>query len=200
MKWGWALCVVCACGNSPSSVDGGLDASADATEAGCVVTGDWSCVGKESLPPVSATTIDQPLVLYDGSGSGVDVGLPIKACAITDTSCATPVVPTQTTDANGKVLFPSLPTGARGFDGYLEVDSPGDLPNLNFVNPPLFATFSAYNRVFYSNATVNDIVAAAGVTQDPSLGILGIEVHDCSQYPGNVACGTVVVRLENPVA
>lgn len=186
----WLLFVVwTACGNSPASSDGGADASADATEAGCTLTGNWACVGQESLPPVTSTTIDQPLLLFNAGSPNTPVAnVPVKPCGRADTACTSPVVPAQTTDSAGAVMFAGLPTGANGFDGYFEVDAPNDVPNLDFVNPALFAAFPAYNRVYWSGAALTTIANTANVTMDPSRGTLGVEVHDCSEYPGNVHC------------
>jgi hypothetical protein len=172
------------CSNSPASSDGGADASTDSTPSCSGLTGQWACVGQETTPAPSSSTVAVSFGLT--SKSQPVANAPVKACAIGDVTCSTSI-DSHTTDSTGTVMFAALPTGTKGFDGYFEVDFPNDMPNLNFNDPPIYAS-SGSVRTFWSGALVAETAQAVGVTLDPSRGTLLIEAHDCTEFPSNVSC------------
>ena len=187
-------------GSDASSADGSVtDASSDtATSDGAPLPrGDWSCLGKVTIPAPTASTVKVTKFGNPGVATSQPLkDLVLKACALTDTACATPL-DTQTADVNGEVSFAALPAGTRGFDGYFEATYPGDVSDLNFINPPFFADVPFYQRVYWSHASLSLVFNSGAFTIDDTRGIIGFEAHDCTQFPGGVACSPGSVGCKN---
>jgi hypothetical protein len=108
--------------------------------SGFCTGGDYGCVGNVVYPPATSATIDVTVVLYDVSSGQVPApNATVKACALTDASCASPVA-MGTTDATGTVQL-TLPSSGTGFDGYADITGPsGDggtlMEELVFLSEP----------------------------------------------------------------
>jgi hypothetical protein len=189
-----------ACSSSSSSA-AATDAGTE--DAAAQVTVDplanWSCLGKvtEATPAAATSTFD-----FTAVDPFTAKGLPgavMKSCALTDTACGSPFE-TLTADADGKVTFKSLPTSGKGFDGFIEVRVGTDLQNLNFEGHPLTGNYGNYGRTHYSDAQLATLLQTTEtkVTFDPARGIIGFQIHDCSQFPGGISCRDKACKAYNP--
>jgi hypothetical protein len=153
----------------------------------CEIGANWTCVGRVAWPPAKALTRALTVHL-----DPEDAGLTVKLCDGLDVNCANPVGDQiGTTDATGSVtLIDSSPTTSNGqnygLDGYLDLAPPATspqeiLPTLVYWNFPLSepdADLVTKIPVFMPGE-LDAISNAAGVTRDPSLGIIGLVALDC---------------------
>ena len=152
------------------------------------------------LAEAPAATTDFAFTAVDPFTSKGLPGATVKSCAATDTACASPFE-TLTSDADGKVTFKSLPTPGKGFDGFVQVQIDTDLPNLNFEGNPITGNYgSGYGRTNYGDAQLATLLQTAEtkVTFDRSRGIIGLQAHDCSQFPGGISCRDKACKTYNP--
>lgn len=176
-----------ACSSSSSSTtptDAGADDGASAVTVDPLAN--WSCLGKVVEANAPAAPTDFAFTAVDPFTAKGLPGATVKTCAATDTACASPFE-TLTSDSEGKVLFKSLPTPGKGFEGFFQVQIDADLPNLNFEGHPITANYgSNYGRTHYGEAQLATLLQTSDtkVTFDRSRGIIGFQAHDCSQYPG----------------
>jgi hypothetical protein len=91
----------------------------DAGVAGDCVAGDYVCLGSVTFDSPTAPLIHVALLLTDVPSDAPPPLATVRACAKNDAACANPVA-TSTSDALGRAEF-VLPTGAHGFDGYLDI-------------------------------------------------------------------------------
>jgi hypothetical protein len=199
---GLALLAVAAgaCSSSSASTTAS-DAGADdgATAVTLDPLADWSCLGKVVEASATAATAEFAFQAVDPFTNKGLPGATVKSCAATDTACASPFE-TLASDGDGKVTFKSLPTPGKGFDGFFQVQVGSDLPNLDFEGHPITGNYGNYGRTTYGEAQLATLLQTAEtkVTFDPSRGVVGIQVHDCSQYPGGTSCRDKACKSYNP--
>jgi hypothetical protein len=169
--------------NSPADA-AATDASTDFDGAGDPA---WTCLGKVTFPPATVFTVRVDFTSIETLSNKPLVGAEVKACARTDTTCAS-ALGMATTDEKGLVSFTTLPAGTNGFDGYFAVTPPNDGTNLNFISPPMTADVRNYLRVYWGYASLSLLFSTAGITQRAGRGIIGIEAHDCGEIRDGKPC------------
>jgi hypothetical protein len=92
------------------------------------LVGPWRCLGEPPQQQVPRATLASVQVqacdFYDRCATAV-TGLTARLCQAVDVDCTNPVA-VDIVDVGGLLAF-DVPTGVRGFVGYLEVTSPTDL-------------------------------------------------------------------------
>ncbi|HVH45429.1 MAG TPA: hypothetical protein VM925_23910 [Labilithrix sp.] len=192
-----AICVAKVC-TEPLATVVEEDAGADADAAPVDKT--WGCLG--NLPELPVEEPDVPVERYLRFSSIIStkplVGLPVKACLVTDETCAQPYAGTpKETDAAGLLSV----TLYSGFRGYFDITPAGDYANLM---PAIYYVLPIPDKNYAVTAdrspsialfTKNELefaVASVGKALKEEYGHLIFGIMDCS--PGLVA--DVVVRAE----
>jgi hypothetical protein len=138
--------------------------------------------------PTSLGDIEISFGLVDFGAEQPFVGTTVKSCNEGDYGCTDPI-DTQVTDALGRVTLIAK-AGNIGFTGFLEVDG-GNLggtgspiyPALWYVNPPYVTGGWKGNLQFLASDSLPQLAGYMGVTLDPSLGHLAVDVLDCDYKP-----------------
>lgn len=138
---------------------------------------DWSCIGSVTYPtPAGATAVMTPTYKDFLTDAPLEA-ITINACAKDDIDCATPL-DTQTTDAQGMASV-TVPLGATGFDGFLELSSP-ELAWLAFTTKPVTSDL-AFESGLVKKSGLNALAALSNATLDPERGVLVLNVEDCGK-------------------
>jgi hypothetical protein len=143
-------------------------------------TGDYSCLGEAPPTPENATATMAARVSSFRDGAGI-ASVTIDVC--TNPSCSPPAS-SVTTGAGGTVAL-ELPLGSDGFGGpttpaeYLAVHGPTAASTLYFFPKPIVAD-SGLNVVILREADRASLLAAAGVEDDASRGMVFSQVRDCA--------------------
>jgi hypothetical protein len=166
----------------------------DECAAPCNVGRIWSCQRAFTRPPPSGDTNGAHFYLrYTNGLNGKPLaGLDVRACGIADADCSFPQSePVPVTDEQGQVTLsvtwpPVSPISpAPGFVGYLELTSktiqPPWFPLLRFHYLPVVGDYAEWAVILNGNdpAVRSLFSATTGVTIDPSLSTLSVEIHDC---------------------
>jgi hypothetical protein len=131
----------------------------------------WGCLGKvEPRKPGSMVTIK--LQLLDLVSTAPAKNLTVKLCSKYDPPCASPLG-TPKPEADG---FYSV-TVASDFQGYYDIQGPGYLPSLAFLDPVFDEANSDISLIPASAA--KSLAAGAGVTLDPDAGLVAARTVDC---------------------
>ncbi len=106
----------------------------------------------------------------------------VRGCTVRDPACMSPITPPITPDADGWVDVPLY----EGFDGYLEITSPGAVPSMLFYGEPLtngrnvdpepaflveMETALTFDRLFLGREAF------------PNTGVINIRALDCQNMP-----------------
>ncbi|HEX3344910.1 MAG TPA: hypothetical protein VHS09_10075 [Polyangiaceae bacterium] len=165
--------------------------------SGNCIAPDYECLGDIAAPPPPTTTyffVSDTFLDVSGGGGGVPAaGLTVKVCEKSDTLCATPDDSALTT-ASGTVSL-TLPAGADGFDGYLDVTGPsGDggtiVETLVFSSQPVVANGSGPTTNVGSAQALQQLVASLG-TVDPTRALVEVVDQACRSTPAFGASLTV---------
>lgn len=159
------------------------------------VAGDWTCVGSLSWPharPTMATLAfraARPLRYAEST---------LRACARGDLYCSRPVDSATLAAADGWEEEPfallHVPTGTRGWDGYVELTVPGHDQILAFEAPPITGDRAVREVPQEELFAFSDwLLATVRAEVDPTRGQVGFEVVDCAGQPAEGA--TVVVDV-----
>lgn len=143
------------------------------------------------VPPPSAAMVDVTITALDPlSGTGT-ANLTVKACAKADTTCAAPL-DTTTTNAQGQATV-TVPTGAAGFDGFLEVTGAQVKASLVFGSVPIVQNESL-SIVAISSFLFSQLAQQYGVMPDPQKGHIAAVLYECSAVGAwdNAAQGAVL--------
>ncbi len=140
---------------------------------------DWSCLGSVTWDPPMAATVNYNVTYVDFITEELLLDLTAKACARTDTTCATPL-DEQTTDETGSVQL-TLPTGVNGFDGFIEVTGDG-VAWINIVHRPLTED-EAFTEGIITDSGMITLAALLSSTVDAADGQLAFAVAECG--PGD---------------
>lgn len=183
--------------SSSSSGSGGMGGGAESCDGGMGGGGggdeepEWCCLGAVEVASPATATIDLGVrAVAFVTGSNLD-GLTVKACATTDTACASPVAQ-GITDAEGKLKL-TVPTGDVGFDGFFDVTGGTIRPALVFPFPPPVQDQDDVAVQLVTNSIYPLLQTSVGFTPDPARGDLVVLATDCNanQAPGvKVAAST----------
>jgi hypothetical protein len=177
------------CSSSSSSSAPSADAGAEgsAPEAQLDPLAKWSCLGNVKVPAPPSATTPYDFQLVDPVNDTPVKGATVKTCAFSDTECASPIE-TATTPDTGIAPFTKLPTTGKGFDGFFEVKIGTEQTNLNFSGIPIWTKFPKSGRLYWGDTQIGVVLKTGSLKQDPSLGLIGIQAHDCTEMPGGVPC------------
>jgi hypothetical protein len=146
----------------------------------------WACAGRVTYVEPSGGEARLGLTITDYfTGAPVaDVG--VAACRKADLGCDEPLVPAVNTDDQGLVDL-ALPTydaslEAVGFPGYLAIASPGYVPSLFFLNPPLLADRQEDLPILPSTA-FDALLMALREPSDADSGAVSAVAYDCGGAP-----------------
>ncbi len=165
-------------------------AQGEATCAGaCGLGAYWDCPRQAGLllSSISQTVVTLNLIVFP-SGKPV-LGATVKPCASADANCVTPILPQETSDANGNVTF-TIPTvaGVVSFSGYFDIRSESTYPALYFLQAPLSVATSTLPVLLITPSIADNFYSELGVPSDPSRGIIEVQADDCHWVPApNVA-------------
>jgi hypothetical protein len=151
--------------------------------APCGLGNFWECA---TAPPL-ITSFEQTTITLNfvalPSGRTV-AGALVKACDVTDVTCANPVVPAGVTDDAGNVTFTLPKIGPFGFWGYFDISSGSLYPSLYFLRSPLSVPTVTFPEVFLPEPSrVQDMYSALGVPPDATRGVIEIQAVDCHFTP-----------------
>lgn len=156
----------------------------------CPPAPDWSCLGSEERPTATETPTAVSFRVVEHVSLAPLEGARLEVCAIDDLDCRAPI-DRATTDTNGNATV-TVPLGATGLEGYVQVSSTPFYPIVASVDPvvvdardgPLvLQAFTPLRVDFYAT------VLAARPEVDPSRGHVRVNVLDCGTEP---AAGVVV--------
>jgi hypothetical protein len=146
---------------------------------------DWSCLGKVSAPTPPRATASWSFGLIDPFTQKPVKGATVKTCAKTDVGCASPFE-TALSDDEGVARFKVLPTGTTGFDGFFEAQLGAETTNLNYSRA--LDGDGSSSRYYWGDSALATLFTSSDVKRDSSLATIGMQVHDCKQFPGGVPC------------
>jgi hypothetical protein len=164
---------------------------------------DWSCLAPKNAaaqtpppPPVVAgasTRVVYSLQTVDLSSGQIYKDVQIRACALTDVTCTTPVAGPLAVDDQGWVDVPLF----ENFSGYLEIQSPETVPYLFFLTEPLGPQVPPeYPLGLVSLKSLQPLVQLLGVSPQPNTGLIAFRVFDCA---GDTASGVTLSPIEGGV-
>jgi hypothetical protein len=147
---------------------------------------DWSCLGAESTPPPPPGA-PGTMIVYSQAFVDLATGDPVtdatvRACGLTDITCANPVSDVIRTDAEGSVSISLV----SSFRGYLEVVSPRMIPYIVALPDGPLRTMRDYPVVLISPESFLALVMALQIPADANSGAIGARAFDCD---GNTAAG-----------
>ncbi len=181
-------------GDGGTDADAGMDVVTDTgvdigTDTGVDIGGNaYGCLGDVSTPATTLTmaAVTLNLVAYGTSPPAPLVGVTVKACAVTDPSCATPES-MGTTDPHGAVTL-SVALGTMGFAGYFDVSGGTGAntvtPALLFSAPPVTQAMATETWTLVTPSF--QPLAAIGATLDPTHGTITAVANECA---GQLAVG-----------
>ncbi len=154
----------------------------------------WACVDHVNWPPpkpnASTSTMHWLVKDYTVTGGAAPVGsATVQVCRPGDPTCSsTSELTHETTDPSGWVslTFPNItdPTSGLGLNGFVRVSSPYIVTTDQYWGFPLVEAQFVYD--YTEVVTPTEFQAgweAAKVTQDPSLGTVGVVAVDCRYQP-----------------
>lgn len=113
----------------------------------------------------------------------------VQACQQLDVDCQEPVAGPFDVPAGTTYEFP-LP---QGFSGFFQIAGTGTLPALYFVPRPVVTDTVGWSPTIISKEVLAQLAAAAGVSLDPTSGIVIASVRDCD---GAAIAGATVTASE----
>jgi hypothetical protein len=117
----------------------------------------------------------------------------VRACGLTDVTCASPVAGPLTVDDQGWVDIPLF----ENFTGYIELQSPETVPYAFYLTEPLAPQVTPeYPIGIVSLMAIQPLVQLVGVTPQPDTGLLAFRVFDCR---GDTAPGVTLSPVDGAV-
>jgi hypothetical protein len=172
--------------DTPAVTDAATDATA-ATDAATDATAatdapdPYACIGRVPAPMATATMSTVRVRAINFSNNAGMADLTVRACARTDTTCATPQA-MGTTDMMGFVTL-TVPLATHGYQGYFEftggAGSGAVTPTRLFFNPPVTAAMANTNALLVPAATFNALGGALGGMLDDTRGAITFGVAHC---------------------
>jgi hypothetical protein len=148
--------------------------------APCSIGEYWECAGHTTIPLAKSNKTTFTLQLQSEVDASAVTTATVKACALSDPTC-TSFVASGTTDSLGHVTL-TLPMTQEpyGFGGYFDISAPTFARYLLFLAEPLSEPEVIFPQVnIEPTSAVEALYAAAGVTADPSRGVLDVGTTDC---------------------
>jgi hypothetical protein len=141
---------------------------------------DWSCLEQPAGPAQQLGRVGDYIVysvqITDLSTRALILDVDVRACSLTDVDCKEPVVPVvQRPNSDGWVNLPLR----NNFQGYLELKSPGELPQLFHVPDSGLRTMRDYPIVMISEDVYVALVTTLKLTPDSTLGGVAVRTFDC---------------------
>jgi hypothetical protein len=103
----------------------------------------------------------------------------VQACQQLDVDCQEPAAGPFDVAAGTRYDFP-LP---QGFSGFFQIASERTLPALYFVPGPIVTDTMGWSPTVISKEALAQLAAAAGISLDPSSGVVIASVRDCDGGP-----------------
>lgn len=141
----------------------------------------WSCLGDVQRPASGARTVSLTVPVVDVLTMQPPAELEVKFCPKLDVDCSHPLSGAFYFDQAQRLVIEIQ----AGFDGYVELTSPGSLPALFFVTLPLWQDTVIQNMLpVLSAESFQGIAKALGSTLDlEELGHVVALASDCSGAP-----------------
>lgn len=145
---------------------------------------DWTCVAaleeepRELVPEsFGSTRLVQSLRMVSLVTGDAIPGLTIRACSQRDVDCANPLTEPIPLSADGWVDMPLF----EGFAGFLEITGDAIVPMALFYPAPVERGGQVYSTPvsLVERALLPSLSLAAGVEQDPLLGLVVLRAYDC---------------------
>lgn len=128
------------------------------------------------------------LGIVDFFSGQVPEDLVLRACAVRDFDCETPVVDDVRPDFEAGTVSVELP---HGFNGFLEATASGYLPIRWSSNAPLLQDISFEGPAVVTEALLSGLARQGGEVFDGKKGVLIVDLLDCE---GEAAEGVVLQR------
>jgi len=158
---------------------------------------DWSCLDSEpepaTAPTPSAASVIYSLALVDLATTAPVTDATVRACGLTDITCAAPASNVITPDDQGWISVPL----ASNFRGYLEITSPRMVPLIVPLPDGPLRTMRDYPMVLISPESYIALVTALQIQADPTSGGVAARAFDCQ---GNTAAGVTFSSNTSGVA
>ncbi|HEX3596244.1 MAG TPA: hypothetical protein VHU80_14135, partial [Polyangiaceae bacterium] len=144
----------------------------------------WTCLQKPepALKPPSLEPITFEMQVVEFVSEMPYVGLSVKACSPSDPDCGSPLGATTTGD-DGRFTL-TVPSGASGFNGYIDLSGSTLYPTLYYFLPPLIVGGDRGRLRLPSSDTIAVLASAIGVDKlDDQRGALALVPWDCTLSP-----------------
>lgn len=166
----------------PGEETAGLQPGAESAVWGCLGSGP----GRPSVTPIFSEAVERvvfSLQVVDLSTGQIYPDATVRACGVVDINCDSPVVEGLVVDAGGWVDVPLF----EGFQGFFEIESPSTVPFLFYLTEPLPSeSVTEFPLGVISLASLQPLVALAGLPFEPDTGIVAFRAFDCT---GTLASG-----------
>jgi hypothetical protein len=143
---------------------------------------DFACVGMP-LPTTADANIDLSGTVNEVTLNGAAplAGADVRLCK---GNCnGQNQLGTFTSDAQGAFNFNGVATGSTPLDAYVRMTHTADRTTLVYPPLPFTATQPGIPVLTFSDSTLGLLAGVAGVTQDPTKGMLALAVVDCATTP-----------------
>jgi hypothetical protein len=147
----------------------------------CKIDADWSCVGWVPPRAGSAKQITLTLTVKEPEKLAAIAGVQVKACAIGDLACTSPIAVAPPTDFAGRasLTVPLSPlNGSDAYAGAIELTHPSYVDELVYLVPPAYADTQIL-AYMPSVAQLAEVAASGAVTLSPQRGHLLVGMVDC---------------------
>ncbi|HEX4339682.1 MAG TPA: hypothetical protein VH062_27430 [Polyangiaceae bacterium] len=175
----------CAMTYMTGSDDSATRSACISTKCGTECSSDnaWTCLDKPqpSLKPPSLDPITFDMSVVEFLAETPYVGLTVKACSLSDLDCTSPLA-TTTTDDNGHLEL-TVPSGATGFNGFIDLSGSTLYPTLYYFLPPLIVGGDRGRLRLPSADTIKLLASSIKVDLDPTRGSLALVPWDCTLSP-----------------
>jgi hypothetical protein len=143
----------------------------------------WACVtepAKDFIPdPGREVTVRMDAV--DLNTLRVPPGIKANACAPGDVECSSPILKDVEPGSDGFFAF----TVSHGFEGFMEFRSPSTVPALLFSDRAYLDNFTTSGPALSTPMSLDDLSEHAGRPNDPTRGVVILEVRDCKDGAGD---------------
>ncbi len=155
--------------------------SANCTDA-CSSDNAWSCLDQRPpvLKPPTLDPITFNMTVVEFLSEMPYDQVTVKACSPTDLDCTAPL-DTAVTDHGAFAL--TVPTGANGFDGYIDLSGGTLYPTLYYFLPPVIVGGDRGRLRLPSADTIKLLSGAIKVDLDATRGHLALVPWDCTLSP-----------------
>lgn len=135
----------------------------------------WGCIGHVD-PPMPGSMVTAGAKILDLVSTEPVKNFTAKLCSKYDPQCSSPLSPPKLA-ADGSATV----TVASDFQGYLDVQAPGYLPALVFLDLTAIATNPVI--LLLPTAVIDNLAMGAKVLRDPAAGIVLGRTVDCEYKP-----------------